>query len=133
MRLSQRRFLQLAGRSIAPTSKTNVSLFGAKTWNHMQKRSLHAQWTYLLDHCWIYRQHNQVIGNSPFVKSAWDQCIESDGSQDDPVTRTILFLHDSHADTTMCENFAKDLICKASEDFPSNDRFQVQCLLVNLR
>jgi len=123
--LSQRRFFQCIGRSIASTWKPNTRLFEVKTWSHVQQRSLHAQWTYLLDHCWIYREHNRVVGNSSLAVSAWNQFIESDESQDNPLARTILFLHDSHADKTMCEYFA--------EDFPRNDRFQIQCLLVNLR
>ena len=133
MRLSQRRCWQWAGRSVAPTLKSGISPSGAKSWDLLQRRSLHAQWTYLLDHTWIVRQSNPIIGKPPLAKSVWDQCIESDESTDDPSTRTILFVHDSHSDKSMCEDCAKSFICIAAEDFSTNDRFPVQCLLVNLR
>ena len=133
MRLTQRRCWQWAGRSVVPTVKSTVSRIGGQTWSLIQHRSLHAQWTYLLDHTWIVRQSNTIIGKSPPAQSVWDQCIESEESTDDPSTRTILFVHDSHADKSMCEDSAKSFICKAAEDLPSNDRFSVQCLLVNLR
>ena len=133
MRLSQRRCLQWAGRSVVPTLNSKLSRSCGQNWALIQHRSLHAQWTYLLDHTWIVRQPNPITGKLPSATSVWDQCIESDESVDDPSTRTILFVHDSHADKSMCEDSAKSFICKAMEDFPSNGRFPVQCLLVNLR
>lgn len=102
-------------------------------WARVQERALHAQWTYLLDHSWIYRQPSNVNGDSMLNINIRNEFVEADEGSADPLTRTILFIHGSHCDKSMCENDAKGMICKAWDDLPCSDRFPVQCLLVNLR
>lgn len=99
-----------------------------------QRRWLHAQWTYLLDHNWLYKAKKNV-SSSLLFKGDIHGMVESDTSSEEPNLKTILFLHDSHADKSMGLAFARKVINFADEAQQSGDMEvqSVQCLMVNLR
>jgi hypothetical protein len=85
-----------------------------------QRRGLHATWTILLNHFWLYqcKQPSGIIAIE-----------ETDLPCED--TPTVLFFHDHNKDLEQCRPLAEKFIRSAEQNGP--EKTTVQCLLVDIR
>ena len=90
-----------------------------------QKRFVHAQWSILLNHEWVYKaKRGDEKGNLTIQNADADGVITSDEPNQDINTKTVLLLHDYCGDLNMCMPLAHALTKRCSD---------VQCLVVDLR
>jgi hypothetical protein len=96
---------------VAPAGLPSVS---------QSRRGLHATWTILLNHFWLYqsKQPSGVIAIE-----------ETDLPRED--TPTVLFIHDHDKDLEQCRPLAEKLVRSVTQNSAGN--VAVQCLLVDTR
>jgi hypothetical protein len=106
---------------------THIRTLGALSWAApagltfvSQRRDLHATWTILLNHFWLY-QLEQPTGAIAIE--------ETDLPSED--TPTVLFFHDHDRDLEQCRPLAEKLIRSVTQN--SAGKATVQCLLVDIR
>lgn len=93
------------------------------------RRHLHANWSYLLNNVWLYKNGGKDNNCNRIGRGYVDGIYESDSPSDDLDMPSVLFLHDAFADHQMCFELAKDLVNASSE----NNISRLQCFLADVR
>ena len=89
-----------------------------------QRRNLHATWSILLNHYFLFVDSQAARENSALIIEETDLPAEN--------VPTVLFLHDARADLNQCRSMAELLITK-KENLSVSHEPSIQCLLVDLR
>ena len=85
------------------------------------KKSVHAAWSVLLSHEWIYNNTNNSNNNEPYIISD-EPCYNK---KKDFNTKSILMIHDHHQNRQYMRKLAFGLLSVSSSSY--------QCLLLDLR
>ncbi len=107
--------------------------------NQSSRRCLHANWSYLLNHVWLYKNGGRDNNSNRIGRGYVDGIYESDSPSYDLEIPSVLFLHDAHADHQMGLDLAKKLVEATSYDYNEEgehimvDVSRVQCLMVDIR
>ena len=88
---------------------------------HVQARHLHATWSILLNHYWLYK------GTPTRSALAQKLTLEETDLPCEGIP-TVLFLHDAHADLQQGRQLAEQIIVGCEGPKPT-----IQCLMVDLR
>ena len=107
---------RLASKIISNSSITNSNVI---------KRQVHAVWSVLLSHEWIYSDVNN--NDEPYCISDEPHIDRKNG------TSTILMIHDSHQNRQAFRKLAFALLSSSSSVSVSKKPSAYQCLLVDVR
>ncbi len=117
-----------AGKSYTSISQKTLHLKYCGSINNasQQRRHLHATWSILLNHHWLYVKSpakNVIVPNKIQFEETDLPCEN---------IPTMLFLHDARADLQQCRPLAEHIIT-ASTTLTGHQKPVLQCLLVDLR